>query len=73
MSDEQEILGKFQSLDLGPNDIVVIICPFQISVKYADNLKEAWHSAGLKNKVVVIDNGGEIGVLRQGASDENYE
>jgi len=57
---------EFGSLTLGPDDVVVLKCPALLTQKAVDHLsKVTKQSFGSDRKILILEEGTDIGVLRQ--------
>lgn len=66
MKAEAEIrfLGDVQRLELGPDDILVLKMPGRVTGEMADRIREHFAKLlGNERKIIILDNGCEIGVL----------
>jgi hypothetical protein len=58
-------LGQLSTLSLKPGDVVVVTYPDTLSMKAMQQMVDCVKNAGVKNRVLVLDSGGSLGVLRQ--------
>lgn len=52
-------------LELGADDILVISAPSRISMTAAERIKSYVEAVGIKNKILVVEDGLTFGVIRQ--------
>lgn len=56
-------------LNLRDSDILVIRYEQELNIKAREDIKQVWtHRVGVKNKIVILDGGATIDVLRPDAS-----
>ena len=57
------IEGEFQRVTVGPNDVIVITFPQTLSQAAIVSTKAQSRGLFPDNKILIIDNGGKIGVM----------
>jgi len=66
---EVDFIQSISKLEIKEKDIIVIKVPFVLSRSVYENLKnlifEVLKSQGFQNKVIVLENGVDIGILRK--------
>jgi len=62
---------KISTLSLKKNDIIAVSCPHRISDKEKERIAARFRELGIKNKVLVLDGGLEIQIIKKGRTGTN--
>jgi hypothetical protein len=61
---EIEILGHLAVLELKPDDLVVVRLSRPVNQQHYELIHETWKRLGVQNKLLVLPEGYDMGVLR---------
>lgn len=60
-----EFIQHMSVLNLKPNDIIVLKSPHRLKAEVLHNMRKFFFELGLSNKIVILEDGIDIGVTRQ--------
>ena len=65
-----DFIQSMQKLQLKPGDLLIVKCPFKIPEQYISKLSESIKNilalSGFDNKIMILEDGMDIGVLSKG-------